>query len=55
MVFYFITKKLIPDSLLQHFVDGDDEFRNSRFKLIPSVPKVRCSPVMVLEIWARLM
>nr|XP_034571816.1 protein ENHANCED DISEASE RESISTANCE 2-like isoform X1 [Setaria viridis] len=39
MVFYFVTKKLIPNSLLQRFVDGDDEFRNSRFKLIPSVPK----------------
>ncbi|VAI81440.1 unnamed protein product [Triticum turgidum subsp. durum] len=39
MVFYFVSKKLIPNSLLQRFVDGDDEFRNSRFKLIPSVPK----------------
>ncbi|KAH9687099.1 hypothetical protein KPL70_014646 [Citrus sinensis] len=27
-------------SLLQRFVDGDDEFRNSRLKLIPSVPKI---------------
>uniref|UniRef100_A0A2P2L3K4 Lipid binding protein n=1 Tax=Rhizophora mucronata TaxID=61149 RepID=A0A2P2L3K4_RHIMU len=42
MVFYFVTKELVPGSLLQRFVDGDDEFRNSRFKLIPSVPKV-CS------------
>jgi len=39
MVFYFVTKKLVPNSLLQRFVDGDDEFRNSRFKLIPSVPR----------------
>ncbi|GMH09162.1 hypothetical protein Nepgr_011002 [Nepenthes gracilis] len=39
MVFYFVAKKLIPGSLLQRFVDGDDEFRNSRLKLIPSVPK----------------
>ncbi|KMT11446.1 hypothetical protein BVRB_5g107700 [Beta vulgaris subsp. vulgaris] len=39
MVFYFVTTKLIPGSLLQRFVDGDDEFRNSRLKLIPSVPK----------------
>ncbi|GKU95885.1 hypothetical protein SLEP1_g9184 [Rubroshorea leprosula] len=39
MVFYFVTKELLPGSLLQHFVDGDDEFRNSRLKLIPSVPK----------------
>ncbi|XP_028759477.1 protein ENHANCED DISEASE RESISTANCE 2 isoform X1 [Neltuma alba] len=39
MVFYFVTKELVSGSLLQRFVDGDDEFRNSRFKLIPSVPK----------------
>ncbi|CAI9772283.1 unnamed protein product [Fraxinus pennsylvanica] len=39
MVFYFVTKKLVPGSLFQRFVDGDDEFRNSRLKLIPSVPK----------------
>ncbi|KMZ74937.1 hypothetical protein ZOSMA_120G00270 [Zostera marina] len=39
MVFYFVKKKLVPGSLLQRFVDGDDEFRNSRLKLIPSVPK----------------
>ncbi|KAI5656440.1 hypothetical protein M9H77_25233 [Catharanthus roseus] len=39
MVFYFVTKKIAPGSLLQRFVDGDDEFRNSRLKLIPSVPK----------------
>ncbi|PKA52167.1 hypothetical protein AXF42_Ash014104 [Apostasia shenzhenica] len=39
MVFYFVTKGLAPGSLLQRFIDGDDEFRNSRFKLIPSVPK----------------
>ncbi|XP_047325378.1 protein ENHANCED DISEASE RESISTANCE 2-like isoform X2 [Impatiens glandulifera] len=39
MVFYFVTKELVPGTLLQQFVDGDDEFRNSRLKLIPSVPK----------------
>ncbi|KAK4374253.1 hypothetical protein RND71_004930 [Anisodus tanguticus] len=40
MVFYFVMKELTPGSLLQRFVDGDDEFRNSRMKLIPSVPKI---------------
>ena len=40
MVFYFVSKELVTGSLLQRFVDGDDEFRNSRLKLIPSVPKV---------------
>ncbi|KAJ8631909.1 hypothetical protein MRB53_025245 [Persea americana] len=39
MVFYFVMKQLVLGSLLQRFVDGDDEFRNSRLKLIPSVPK----------------
>ncbi|KAL3844429.1 hypothetical protein ACJIZ3_001832 [Penstemon smallii] len=39
MVFYFVAKELVPGSLLQRFIDGDDEFRNSRLKLIPSVPK----------------
>ncbi|KAI7988009.1 Protein ENHANCED DISEASE RESISTANCE 2 [Camellia lanceoleosa] len=38
MIFYFVMKELVPGSLLQRFVDGDDEFRNSRLKIIPSVP-----------------
>lgn len=46
MVFYFVTKELVPGSLLERFVDGDDEFRNSRLKLIPSVPKVIISFVV---------
>jgi len=40
MVFYFVAPKALQQgSLLQRFVDGDDSFRNSRLKLIPSVPK----------------
>ncbi|EEE56130.1 hypothetical protein OsJ_05003 [Oryza sativa Japonica Group] len=39
LVMYFVTKSLKKGSLLQRFFDGDDEFRNSRLKLIPSVPK----------------
>ncbi|KAM0935725.1 putative pleckstrin domain, START domain, protein ENHANCED DISEASE RESISTANCE 2 [Dioscorea sansibarensis] len=39
MVFYFVTKHLVDGSPTQRFADGDDEFRNSRLKLIPSVPK----------------
>uniref|UniRef100_A0A0D9VB32 START domain-containing protein n=1 Tax=Leersia perrieri TaxID=77586 RepID=A0A0D9VB32_9ORYZ len=39
LVMYFVTKTLKKGSLLQRFFDGDDEFRNSRLKLIPSVPK----------------
>lgn len=45
MVFYFVTKEFVPGSLMQRFVDGDDEFRNSRLKLIPSVPKVFTSVI----------
>ncbi|KAL6005848.1 Protein ENHANCED DISEASE RESISTANCE 2 [Asimina triloba] len=39
MVLYFVMKRLVSGSLLQRFVDGDDEFRNSRLKLIPCVRK----------------
>ncbi|KAH9753020.1 protein ENHANCED DISEASE RESISTANCE 2-like [Citrus sinensis] len=38
-LFHF-RRQLVMGSLLQRFVDGDDEFRNSRLKLIPSVPKI---------------
>ncbi|CAL5359437.1 unnamed protein product [Camellia sinensis] len=40
MIFYFVMKELVPGSLLQRFVDGDDEFRYSRLKIIPSVPNI---------------
>ncbi|KAH9687039.1 protein ENHANCED DISEASE RESISTANCE 2-like [Citrus sinensis] len=40
MVFYFVTRQLVTGSLLRRFVDGDDEFCNSRLKVIPSVPKI---------------
>jgi hypothetical protein len=40
LVMYFVTNSLKKGSLLQRFFDGDDEFRNSRLKLIPAVPKV---------------
>uniref|UniRef100_A0A453QGI4 PH domain-containing protein n=1 Tax=Aegilops tauschii subsp. strangulata TaxID=200361 RepID=A0A453QGI4_AEGTS len=39
LILYFVTKSLKKGSLLQRFADGDDDFRNSRLKLIPSVPK----------------
>ncbi|KAG8057836.1 hypothetical protein GUJ93_ZPchr0002g23580 [Zizania palustris] len=39
LVMYFVTSWLEKGSLLQRLFDGDDEFRNSRLKLIPSVPK----------------
>ena len=45
MVMYFVTSSLKKGSLLQRFFDGDDDFRNSRLKLIPSVPKVFFHPI----------
>ncbi|KAL2609496.1 hypothetical protein R1flu_028069 [Riccia fluitans] len=40
MVFYFVAvKPVVKGSLLHRFVEGDDSYRNSRLKLIPSVPK----------------
>lgn len=41
MVLYFAAEKPIqPGSLLDQFANGDDAFRNSRFKLIPSIVEV---------------
>ncbi|PKA66386.1 hypothetical protein AXF42_Ash007083 [Apostasia shenzhenica] len=40
LVFYFVIERLVAGSLLQQLFDADDEFRNSRFKLIPAVPKI---------------
>jgi len=41
MVFYFAADRPVnTDSLLGKFIDGTDMFRDSRFKLIPSIVKV---------------
>jgi hypothetical protein len=41
LVMYSVAEKPIqPGSLLDHFANGDDAFRNSRFKLIPSIVEV---------------
>ncbi|RAL44166.1 hypothetical protein DM860_016412 [Cuscuta australis] len=38
LVLYFATNEpIIEDSLLRKFIDGTDMFRDSRFKLIPSI------------------
>ncbi|KAJ7516221.1 hypothetical protein O6H91_22G048000 [Diphasiastrum complanatum] len=38
LIFYFAADRPIrPGSLLDKFVNGDDAYRNSRFKLIPSI------------------
>ncbi|XP_071732926.1 protein ENHANCED DISEASE RESISTANCE 2-like [Rutidosis leptorrhynchoides] len=40
LVLYYMTKTpLEKSSLLERFVNGDDTFRNSRFKLIPYISK----------------
>ncbi|RDX94003.1 Protein ENHANCED DISEASE RESISTANCE 2 [Mucuna pruriens] len=46
------SMELVSGSLLHRFVDGDDEFRNSRLKLIPSVPK--CAGAQGLEEMGKL-
>ncbi|KAK7315502.1 hypothetical protein VNO77_34052 [Canavalia gladiata] len=38
-LYYMIETPLQDTPLLQRFVDGDDAFRNSRFKLIPYISK----------------
>ncbi|CAA7023257.1 unnamed protein product [Microthlaspi erraticum] len=40
LVFYFATEYPIPsDSLLHRFINGDDSFRNKRFKVVTRVEK----------------
>lgn len=40
-LYYMIKTPLEDNPLLQNFVDGDDTYRNSRFKLIPYISKVK--------------
>lgn len=39
-VYYMMKTPLEDNPLLQSFVEGDDTYRNSRFKLIPYISKV---------------
>lgn len=39
-LYYMMTTPLKDSPLLESFVNGDDAFRNSRFKLIPYISKV---------------
>ncbi|CAJ1976752.1 unnamed protein product [Sphenostylis stenocarpa] len=38
-LYYMLKTPLVDNPLLQSFVDGDDAYRNSRFKLIPYISK----------------
>lgn len=41
LVFYYAADRPVKkNSLLGHFIDGTDMFRDSRFKLIPSIKEV---------------
>ena len=40
-LYYMMNTRLEDSPLLESFVKGDDAFRNSRFKLIPYISKVR--------------
>ncbi|KAK4707364.1 hypothetical protein R3W88_033091 [Solanum pinnatisectum] len=39
-LYYMLTSPLEETPLLERFVNGDDSFRNSRFKLIPYISKI---------------
>lgn len=39
-LYYMMTTSLKDVPLLESFVNGDDTYRNSRFKLIPYISKV---------------
>lgn len=48
LVMYFVADKPIqPGSLLDQFANGDDAFRNSRFKLIPSIVEVSTDTIAI--------
>ncbi|KAL3701866.1 hypothetical protein R1sor_019888 [Riccia sorocarpa] len=38
-LYYMMNRRLADDPILEKFVNGDDRFRNSRFKLIPHIAK----------------
>lgn len=41
LAFYYMLKTPLEENpLLHNFVNGDDSYRNSRFKLIPYISKV---------------
>lgn len=42
-MYYMLETPLEDSPLLHSFVNGDDAYRNSRFKLIPYISKVRNS------------
>lgn len=43
VLYYAADRPINKNSLLAKFVDGSDAFRDSRFKLIPSIVEV-CDP-----------
>ena len=46
-LYYMLKTPLEETPLLQDFVNGDDAFRNSRFKLIPYISKA--SNISILQ------
>lgn len=39
-LYYMMTTPIKDSPVLESFINGDDAYRNSRFKLIPYIPKV---------------
>lgn len=52
VLYYAADRPVKKDSLLGKFVEGDDMFRDTRFKLIPSIVEVQDSQCSVIcPVW----
>ena len=50
LALYFMTKTPLEETpILERFVNGDDAYRNSRFKLIPYISKVSITAVKAIK------
>ena len=50
LALYFMTKTPLEETpILKSFVNGDDAYRNSRFKLIPYISKVSITVVKAIN------
>ena len=51
LALYYMMNTPVEDSpLLQNFINGDDAYRNSRFKLIPYISKVGACSILQLRL-----
>ena len=50
-MYYMIKTPLEDHPLLYNFVNGDDAYRNSRFKLIPYISKVSTALIYSIKLY----